>query len=1283
MRSLAKQESGFALVVTLSLMVLLAILCVGMLSLASVEMRSSGASKHDAIARQNALLALQLAIGELQEHLGPDKRTSANAELLAEGSPNPHWVGAWNTEGGFRSWLVSGNENTPLQTDPATDASAPPFSPYNALASSLPTDPGVVLVGEHTAGADTANHVAVPKVLLQEPGDAHPTGRYAWWVGDEGQKANMAAEVRKLPENNMADRLKFLASSPNRGFPTLGGDWKTWLPDGSDAVLAGTGGKFPTRRQIPLANSELVDDEKERFHDFTVSSAGVLSDSKNGGLRKDLSIAFEIPEASFKNSEFARVLTAGEMDPDVAYATNHSGRMASGPMSGRFTKTAVNYRDKDAWSSGFYFRGPTFDQLRDHYQLYRRVSNPFSANASIQAQTFLPNATVTTGGNIRGRGPFGDYTFYPESKYFNAGDSIAASNYEVTDTYGSKPRIRPMATELLPELVRYTYTLAIQSFPDPDPAYPGQYQLRLITTPFMILHNPYNVELKSQALWYRIQRSELQARFEYIDPATNKNVSTQGNAGITLQFLVEQKYGGVTNIEGSEGAYDAIDFFASDNGQASGTISMKPGEFKIFTSRGSAPTEGGELFAPGKNRSIFLQTNLNDLFSTGIYMNVVRMVGWHGSAPFRIPAGTKFKTSIIAKPAWGGSSSANFPHLAWAANEYHTILSKVVSPGVNEPVPTGESQKWDQIRMLSCMQDQWWTGKPTGSISTQLTPEDVQAAPDGPRRYIGRIDMYQKPLYDGTARDNNISLSTHNPRGMVQTMSMTGAQGPASVRGTTTWTGSVVALDPATSSSPGFDNRFWGTGCTIADGGQQNLMLYDIPRAPILSLASLQHANVSRQGVSSAFAIGNSHASPYVPSDKAWWRSSTVPGYPNNTNFWIMDNSYLFNQDLFDSYYFSGVNPGSSSTGWNNPLSAPSVTLGSGDPTSISSIQGSIDKWKEGTGDLLNPRMKFLIPAGLSSADVSKDLDLANSYSSSQTKLSNRDDLRPHNAIAAYTLNQGAFNINSVSVDAWCAQLAGLRGAAVDHFNSSTSLATDSAGPETPFPGSSMPGAGSSTGSDSELWNGFRSLSDPEIEDLAREIVVEIKSRSRDRSGTGPRPFTTMGEFVNRRLASPSDPFSKEGALQAALDRSANKNPSSLSSQMVRAADKNHISVRSGLSETNTVPYANPEALATQTIAGTPQWLTQADLLERIGSQLSARSDTFTVRAYGESVNPDNGQVLSRAWLEATVQRTPCLVNPNDHPALPVVSSSLSNESKTYGRRFTVTAIRWLRPEEI
>ena len=79
-----QQAPGFALVATVSMMVLMTLIAVGMLSLSTIEQRSSGggANEADRMARANARMALMIALGELQKAAGPDQRVTATASIL-------------------------------------------------------------------------------------------------------------------------------------------------------------------------------------------------------------------------------------------------------------------------------------------------------------------------------------------------------------------------------------------------------------------------------------------------------------------------------------------------------------------------------------------------------------------------------------------------------------------------------------------------------------------------------------------------------------------------------------------------------------------------------------------------------------------------------------------------------------------------------------------------------------------------------------------------------------------------------------------------------------------------------------------------------------------------------------------------------------------------------------------------------------------------------------------------------------------------------------------------
>ena len=73
--------NGFALMLALLLMAFMLLLSLSMTTLVEVESRAANNSLHRLHARENARLALMLAIGELQSHVGPDQRVTARADI--------------------------------------------------------------------------------------------------------------------------------------------------------------------------------------------------------------------------------------------------------------------------------------------------------------------------------------------------------------------------------------------------------------------------------------------------------------------------------------------------------------------------------------------------------------------------------------------------------------------------------------------------------------------------------------------------------------------------------------------------------------------------------------------------------------------------------------------------------------------------------------------------------------------------------------------------------------------------------------------------------------------------------------------------------------------------------------------------------------------------------------------------------------------------------------------------------------------------------------------------
>ena len=219
--SLQSRQGGFALLITVTLLAFLVLLVVSLATLTRVETQVASSNRQLAQARQNALLGMQIALGQLQKYAGVDNRVTARADLLGAGVQNPWFTGVWDADTASpnaMTWLVSGNETTPLAVNQSTSLNRTSASPDVALTSAA--SPGQVrLVGPGSARMSdlvqggstiiTNGAVVVPAVAIQgaAPGFATGTtavvGRYAWWVGDQGVKASIA-----LPDRS--DDVKYL-----------------------------------------------------------------------------------------------------------------------------------------------------------------------------------------------------------------------------------------------------------------------------------------------------------------------------------------------------------------------------------------------------------------------------------------------------------------------------------------------------------------------------------------------------------------------------------------------------------------------------------------------------------------------------------------------------------------------------------------------------------------------------------------------------------------------------------------------------------------------------------------------------------------------------------------------------------------------------------------------------------------------------------------------------------------------------------------------------------------
>ena len=163
-------------------------------------------------------------------------------------------------------------------------------------------------------------------------------------------------------------------------------------------------------------------------------------------------------------------------------------------------------------------------------------------------------------------------------------------------------------------------------------------------------------------------------------------------------------------------------------------------------------------------------------------------------------------------------------------------------------------------------------------------------------------------------------------------------------------------------------------------------------------------------------------------------------------------------------------------------------------------------------------------------------------------------------------------------------------------------------------------------------------------------------------------PFLSLADFVNRRPGNDKS-LARAGAIQSALD-----------SKDVPINETYNIGSRASNPGGQGRAYAFPEAEQGPAAYGIPGVVKQADILTPIVPYLSARSDSFVVRAYGDCLDGE-GKLLARAWCEAEVQRGADFVDPADEPTKAIAQLQLVNQS--FGRRYRVTSFRWLHQDEV
>ncbi len=764
---------------------------------------------------------------------------------------------------------------------------------------------------------------------------------------------------------------------------------------------------------------------------------------------------------------------------------------------------------------------------------------------------------------------------------------------------------------LLPIPIAYRVDVAMSSYQDA-----GGWKLRLHYYPQMVLWNPYSVRLSTAAFQFQ------------------RNIAAFSGAGSynpTSPTITSMRIVSTTGAITTTGPYFRVNQTTAGAGrltlrtQSGASAVLEPGETRVFALDQDALLGSPQLAISFAN--LVSNPNMSADFSQqcDVLAGADPVTGVSTGVPFSTPDPNTLINVNLAAASLRCQNVDTF-----------VVPRQLKWPGNDGDVRYLAGGGWDLAAAVSpwnaSLQIQQLNGAPRRIIGFYVRQKGLLAS-SGPNTYSNSAAAV--PVFMGNA-------ATVTP--IEDAFSYAWQEVYLSPLGSLYQNGQTdVQITPSGSNwETSFGNESAGVG---APGTR--VVLRDVPNQPLVSLGQFMHmpainfrsiGTFEVLGMGSMF-VGGSYASPVIATTS---NASAVPlgtvggGAPNNKLF--LDDSFLANEALFDRFFFSTVPPQSLAPGTIYPATWTEFnTANSG------SILSDVSK------PLLNSRMKPYFANGTAPQMA---------------------DLRNPEKAAANLLLDGGFNVNSTSVDAWKAFLAGLSGNDLRIWDATQKAAvSESPGSGTPF---SRFWSASGRTTANQLWSGLRVLSDNELTELATRIVEQVKLRG---------PFLSLADFLNRRLGA-AGPLTRAGTLQAAIDTTIpdiNASVKAFGTTVNAAAPP----------EANKIPNLIPANMTDSggntwnTTIGVPGYLMQQDLVQPLSPAMTVRSDTFLVRTYGEVRNPKSGIIEGRVWGEAVVQRTPELTDPSQDPEVNQATINTNTVNAAFGRRFKVVSFRWLNDDEI
>jgi hypothetical protein len=1273
--TLPAQRSGFSLILSLVVMAFMLLMMFSLASFITIESRVATHQQNQLRARLNAVVSLRLALGHLQQEAGPDRRITARADIIANTTQpgwtwltlrNPLWTGVWRSDLQLQppAWLISGrHDETPgsqsVNLQGQSDFYLSQWVPWQSDYV-YPDTQGITLVGDTSASAaelPSGNYAGKPDGRIVLPRinlpDTDVFGSYCYWIGDEGVKARLnLGDPRLTPTDGTASTPQ-LKQEALRGTSRSGNEI---LPGLATMPLSGIDPRVSHVQQLSLLTNGggVVETNPPTIvrgltTETTLWSRGVNADSLWGGLKVDLSLAFEMNDADWANSEFGAGTTptdsAGNPLSGVTYVYHPNGvsqRRAFG-----VTKTNLSFDGTTRGHAPLYvfdqnlltIRGPLWDTLRNYHRLYKEVTWVTPTAPEINARTHYPSNVALSNAGYGTRSHYG--------RFYNRSDT--SGDFLNTTTLHGLPAPRPTKVAVSPYVSREILAFGLQNHGG---------LARLTVTPIVVLHNPYGINLRLGRKNTPLEPAGMRFSFRKWETLS---LSIQTGSSTPWTRTLGQLAATADPTSTSDENFRTY---------LSAEVLLAPGEFRIFSLPGVGTTPPVDIRPAQFNRigGIMLQgletrggvwltlptsagtplsatasTTTVRLMNSGVFETRVMLPSWpgdnieadslDGASELNTLLTTNLSRSAPSSPAFtfGGTSGVSLPGIGAEPR----ILG-VIDQGLRWPLDPGPWPLFSHSNPMAAV-----TRADASGRATTSTP-------------VGRA--FTSPSYRTTMS---------RPSAWGNVIETTG------IVGTETFGG----LSQTSSLSGGL-------------AGVSSAVYTEVPLAPPLSLAQYTHANFGLRDQDALFQIGQSFAPLNCYNNSA----ATTDSGAGVTNH---EGSWMANVALFDRFFLSGA--------------APVIRRGA-DVTEVKSLETVLDDFAAGQGKLANPRTWLF--AQRDEETVRRMLRdhrrIAGTILSEGTFNVNSTSVPAWAALLASAKRNALGAANelepSPTNNARFPRAVRADGAAVSHGNNFvepnawTGLATLSDDQIWTLARFIV----------EEMRNRMRFNHRYEY-GLRATPYLDIHYVIRNRGAEVPLPFIGLSQFLNRFNCAPyANDIAWQGCLQNAILRAdvAGANLSNRSTPLIPAPAFGTAQTAANSTLAGGVPYVFVPGNAVAThprinpttqnrnhaLRAAPTSLTQADILAAVGSSLATRSDTFVIRCFGDAADPlDPSKTHASCWIEAVVQRIPEFCDPSQPPETEVSSPTdgqkhnplLNPVNQTLGRRFIILSSRMLGPNDL